>query len=150
MPRNIGNGLEMNLENSGNAAWIERQTQSPEARRLYEQERLIAWVTEELAGAIEDSGLTRKEIADLLGTSKANITQALQGRNLTLKTIAEIAWATNFRMCMAREPLRQGAFISCPVTIVRPFRAMVTETVEDGDNRKQREDLMDLMEAGGS
>lgn len=122
MQKTIENTHENSLE-SDNAEWIERQTRSPEARRLYEIERLITSVQEELAGAIAESGLKRSQIAEQMGTSKANITQALRGsRNLTLHTIASIACASGFRISLSREPLRQGVFISCPVRLVRSFR----------------------------
>lgn len=126
MPKNTKHGPEDSLENDRNAAWTERQTRTPEARRRYEQERLILWLTEELASSIEESGMSRRMIAERLGTSKAHITQVLRGgRNLTLRSVADIAWAAGCRISARREPLREGHFITSPVTVVRPFRTQV-------------------------
>ncbi len=127
MQKNTSDTPANSLESDQNAAWTDRQNQSPEDRRLYEQERLILWLAEELASAIGAAGLTRREVAQKLGTSKAHITQALSGRNLTLRTVADIAWATGFRITAAREPLRDGEFIRCPVTVVRTFQRPVTD-----------------------
>jgi transcriptional regulator with XRE-family HTH domain len=142
----MNNGLALDLENDHNAAWTERQNQTPEARRHYEQERLILWLTEELASAIEESSLSRREIADKLGTSKAHVTQVLRGRNLTLRTIADIAWATGHRITAHRQPLRDGEFLRCPVTIVRPFCRIVTDDRE-AQGRAGVPEFMELMEA---
>lgn len=134
MRKIIGRSQEMDLGSDPNAAWNERQSRDPESRRLYEQERLLVWMTDELAGAIEASGLTRSEVAERLGTSKAHITQALRGeRNLTLKSIADIAWATGFRMYTVREPLRDAPFISSPVCQVLQFRTNIATSDEGED-----------------
>ena len=62
--------------------------------RLLRQERLILDVTEALAGALEDGGVTRAELARRLGRTPGFVTQVLGGgRNLTLRTIADIAGA---------------------------------------------------------
>lgn len=62
--------------------------------RLLRQERLILDVTEALAGALEDSGATRAELARRLGRTPGFVSQVLGGsRNLTLRTIADIATA---------------------------------------------------------
>lgn len=109
MLKAIGGLRVPDSESDPNAAWDERQTRDAESRRLYEQERLITWMTEELAAAIQESGLTRTQVAERLGSSKAHVTQVLRGdRNLTLRSIADIAWATGYRIHTAREPLREA------------------------------------------
>ena len=66
--------------------------------RLLRQERLILEVTEALAGALDDSGVTRAELARRLGRTPGFVTQVLGGgRNLTLRTIADIAAALSLR-----------------------------------------------------
>ena len=66
--------------------------------RLLCQERLILDVTELLAGALEDGGVTRAELARCLGRTPGFVSQLLGGgRNLTLRTIADIAVALSLR-----------------------------------------------------
>lgn len=66
--------------------------------RLLRQERLIVNVTEELAGALESSGMTRAELARRMGRTPGFVSQVLGGgRNLTLRTIADLAAALSFR-----------------------------------------------------
>lgn len=106
-----------------NDTWVERQTATPEDRREYEQERLIAWTFERIAHAMEYSDKSKADLAKSLGTSRAHITQLLSGaRNATLRTIADLAWACNSRVVINVEPLREGAFVSTPVCAVKTFR----------------------------
>ena len=66
--------------------------------RLLCQERLILDVTELLAGALEDGGVPRAELARRLGRTPGFVSQLLGGgRNLTLRTIADIAAALCLR-----------------------------------------------------
>ena len=74
----------------------ERRSQTYE--RLLRQERLILDVTEQLAGALEHSGVTRAELARRMGRTPGFVSQVLSGgRNLTLRTIADIAGALSLR-----------------------------------------------------
>lgn len=99
-----------------NETWIDRQTCTPEARREYEQERLIAWTFEHIAEAMDSTGTSKADMARALGTSRAHITQLLSGaRNATLRTVADLAWACNSRIVVNIEPLREGAFTDAPV-----------------------------------
>ena len=66
--------------------------------QLLRQERLILDVTEQLAGALENSGVTRAELARRMGRTPGFVSQVLGGgRNLTLRTIADIATALSVR-----------------------------------------------------
>ena len=94
-----------------NGGWIERQTASPESRRLYEEERLILWATEAVAEAMANQGLTRAELAEALGTSRPNVTQLLSGsRNMTLRTLAALAHACGARAAVQLEPFSDWRF----------------------------------------
>jgi len=97
---------------------VERFEQSStESRRLLNQEKLILEVTEALSEAIEKRGLTRSEVAKRLGKTKGFVSQLLAGgRNLTLRTVADIADAIGISLKVAV----QGAEISKDVT--RPRR----------------------------
>lgn len=89
-----------------NEAWIERQTRTPAARRRYEQERLILWTTEAICEAMEREGLNRSEVAERLGTTRANVTQLLSGsRNMTLRSLASLADACGMRASISLEEL---------------------------------------------
>ncbi|MYA33648.1 MAG: helix-turn-helix transcriptional regulator [Gemmatimonadales bacterium] len=90
----------------GNENWVGRQTATPQARRLYEEERLILWATEAIAETMEKQGRTRAAVADALGTSRPNVTQLLGGsRNMTLRTLAALAHACGMRVSLKLEPL---------------------------------------------
>ena len=75
-----------------------RRHHGEEYERLLCQERLILDVTELLAGALEDDGVPRAELARRLGRTPGFVSQLLGGgRNLTLRTIADIAAALSLR-----------------------------------------------------
>ncbi len=94
-----------------NEAWIARQTATPEARRRYEEERLILWTTEAIWEAMEVQGLTRATLAERLGTSRANVTQLLSGsRNMTLRSLARLAHACGLRAELELEELADSLF----------------------------------------
>jgi len=84
---------------------VERFEQSsPENRRLLKQEELILDVTEALSAAIEESGLTKSELAKRLGKTKGYVSQLLAGgRNLTLRTVADIGDAIGVSLAIAVE-----------------------------------------------
>ncbi len=98
------------------------EASSPKNRRLLRQEDLILDMTELLSAAMEDKGITKSELAKRLGKTKGFVTQVLSGnRNLTLRTIADIADALGFRVRVRREPLpRAATFSSAAAT---PHRA---------------------------
>lgn len=82
-----------------------------DARRLYEEERLILWTTEAIWTAMDDQGLTRAELAERLGTSRANVTQLLSGtRNMTLRSLAALAHACGLRADVHLEDLTDSVF----------------------------------------
>jgi antitoxin component HigA of HigAB toxin-antitoxin module len=88
-------------------AEIEREDSAVEYRRLLIQEKLILEVTEALSGAIEESGLTRLEIARRIGKSKGFVSQLLAGgRNLTLRTVADLADAIGISLKLVVEKPR--------------------------------------------
>ena len=70
----------------------------PEFRRLVRQEELILQVTETLTQALVDAGVTKAELARRLGKSPGFVSQVFGGgRNLTLRTVSDIAAALSFR-----------------------------------------------------
>lgn len=102
-----------------NGDWVSRQDRTDGDRREYEKERLILWSLEAIHGAMERSGLNQTNVAERLGTTRANVSRAFSGRsNITLGTIADLAWASGMRAVLKLEPLRSGEFISSPVMLV--------------------------------
>lgn len=62
-----------------------------QGRRLLQRERTILEITELICSVMDDEGITRSTLAERLGTSKANVTQMLDGqRNLTVQTISDV------------------------------------------------------------
>jgi plasmid maintenance system antidote protein VapI len=67
--------------------------------RLFEQESLVFDATEMICSLMDERDVSRSALADLLGTSKANISQLLDGsRNMTLRTLADLAFALGQRV----------------------------------------------------
>ena len=75
------------------------ESSSIENRRLLRQEELILKITVALSEALTEAGITKTELADRLGKTKAFVSQILAGgRNLTLRTIADVADALDGRI----------------------------------------------------
>lgn len=75
-------------------------------QRLVEQESLILEATEMISGLIEEGGENRKGLAEKLGRTKGFVTQILSGdRNMTLRTLADFAFALDHRVKMKPVPL---------------------------------------------
>ena len=86
--------------------------------RLLRQERLILDVTEQLAVAVENSGLTRAELARRMRRTPGFVSQLLGGgRNLTLRTIADIAGALSLRPSFRWSRERTSALAEPRMTI---------------------------------
>ncbi len=74
----------------------EKLTKTAEGMRLYQQERAILEVTEHICELMEESNVSRSELAKRLGRSKGYITQLLDGRaNMTIRTISDVYTALN-------------------------------------------------------
>src|SRR5712692_1994012 len=68
-------------------------------RRLLREEELILDVTEALSEMLEEEGVAQTMLAQRLGKTKGFVSQILAGgRNLTLRTIADIADALGYRV----------------------------------------------------
>ncbi|MFZ0051817.1 MAG: helix-turn-helix transcriptional regulator, partial [Desulfobaccales bacterium] len=65
-------------------------------------------VTETLCELLEKEGVSRKELADRLGKSKGFVSQLLNGgRNLTLRTVADILHVLGYKVSLTPQKLRQ-------------------------------------------
>jgi len=77
-----------------NRSQIEKLVEDQDGMRLFQQERLILDVTERICEIMEEKGISRKQLAEELGTSKSFITQLLDGgRNMTLRTLSDVLLA---------------------------------------------------------
>lgn len=62
--------------------------QDPSTARLVAEEAFVIDVLERICEFMEREEISRAELARRLGTSKANVTQMLRGRNVGVKTVA--------------------------------------------------------------
>lgn len=133
-PSAIVTGTSANSPRTPNEEWIRRQTASDEDRKEYEIERLVLWASDLIARAMEEQNLSKAEIAAKLGVSRAYVTQVLNGRrNMTLRTLGELAWACKNRVVINAEPLREGSFVSQPISLVRKERPRIIARFSDHD-----------------
>lgn len=73
--------------------------------RLFAQEQLIVAVAEHIWERMEQGKTTKADIASALGKSKAYVTQVLNGtRNMTLRTLSDIAFALDARLEIQLRP----------------------------------------------
>jgi transcriptional regulator with XRE-family HTH domain len=85
---------------------INDDMRDPEFRRLLAQEELILEVTEVLCGLLEEEKISRKELAERLGKTKGFVSQLLNGgRNLTLRTVADILHVLGYRVALKPDKL---------------------------------------------
>lgn len=91
-------------------ALIEQLLQETESgkKSLVAQE-LLTEVSEAIWGAMEGSGVTLVELAERCGYSKSDLSQKLSGRrNLTLRTLSEIADALGLAAKIVLEPKHEA------------------------------------------
>ena len=103
---------------------------STQHRRLLQQEKLILEVTDVLSDALRREGLSKTDLATRLEKTKGFVSQVLAGdRNLTLRTIADVADALGYeihiqamkKIVHQRAAFEPGLVASEPQTIL--FRA---------------------------
>jgi transcriptional regulator with XRE-family HTH domain len=69
---------------------VEKYVEDPIHMRLFQQERAIYEVTELLESVMKERGISRSQLAKLLGKSKGWVTQLLDGEaNKTIRTVAD-------------------------------------------------------------
>ena len=91
---------------------LDEYLEDEEFRRLFAQEDLIMEVTETLCELLEKEKVSRKELADRLGKTKGFVTQLLNGgRNLTLRTVADILHVLGYKVSLSPYKEIQQAYI---------------------------------------
>lgn len=77
-----------------------------EYEQLVEQEALIFQAMELITEALQNDGLSKADLADRLGKSRAFVSQVLDGsRNMTLRTLSDLAFALGYRVHVHREAI---------------------------------------------
>ena len=90
--------------------------ENPAFARLMAQEELIMEVTESLCELLEKAGVSRQELAKRLGKSKGFVSQLLNGgRNLTLRTLADVVQALGYKISLGFAPRTGFAPLNRPV-----------------------------------
>jgi len=80
---------------------MDEYLEDPEFARLMAQGDLIMEVTETLCELLEKEKISRKELADRLGKTKGFVSQLLNGgRNLTLRTVADILHVLGYKVTL--------------------------------------------------
>jgi transcriptional regulator with XRE-family HTH domain len=84
----------------------------PEFRKLLAQEELILEVTETICELLGNEKVSRKGLADRLGKTKGFVSQLLNGgRNLTLRTVADILHVLGYKVSLTPQKLKQKSNI---------------------------------------
>lgn len=95
----------------------EKLSSDPEFLKELRQEELILEVTEVLTRALSDGGLKQSELAERMGRTKGFVSQLFAGgRNLTLRTLSDVALALGLRprlkLCSETEWSRYAMSVS--------------------------------------
>ncbi|MCX6605249.1 MAG: helix-turn-helix transcriptional regulator [Acidobacteria bacterium] len=81
-----------------------------ENQRLFEREALTLDASELVIGLMKEQGVTRAQMAEMLGTSRAHISQLLNGsRNMTLVTLTDLAAALGQRVQVGARPINAAS-----------------------------------------
>lgn len=97
----------MNTKREPEKTLLDKYLEDQEFARLFAQGDLIMEVTETLCELLEKEKVSRKELADRLGKTKGFVSQLLGGgRNLTLRTVADILHVLGYRASLT--PFKEG------------------------------------------
>lgn len=88
----------------GKSTYQEFLESKPSARLELLEEELILDVAILLAEEMDRQSLSRAQLAEKLGRSRAHVTQLLAGRNLTLRTLAQVADALSCKPEITLKP----------------------------------------------
>ena len=89
----------MNTKREPEKTLMDQYLEDPEFAKLMAQGDLIMEVTETLCELLEKEKVSRKELADRLGKTKGFVSQLLNGgRNLTLRTVADILHVLGYKV----------------------------------------------------
>jgi transcriptional regulator with XRE-family HTH domain len=104
----------MNMKKEREQTLLDKYLEDPEFARLMAQGDLIMEVTETLCELLEKEKISRKELAERLGKSKGFVSQLLNGgRNLTLRTVADILHVLGYKVSIM--PFKEGQEEQCDI-----------------------------------
>ena len=96
-----------------NKTFIQELMSDHEGRKLYFREDLIFEVTEGICKTMEEKGISKAQLAKLLGVSKNNITQLLSGdHNMRLTSVADLLYALDAKLTVKAEPIEIGPIVA--------------------------------------
>jgi transcriptional regulator with XRE-family HTH domain len=79
---------------------------SPELMREFQKERLVTEIGELISRIMREEAITRTELADRLGTSRAFVTKLLRtGSNMTARTLADVFFALGYSLRVVERPI---------------------------------------------
>jgi len=97
----------MNMKKEPEKTILEQYLEDPEFAKLMAEGDLIMEVTETLCELLEREKISRKDLADRLGKTKGFVSQLLNGgRNLTLRTVADILYVLGYKVTLT--PYKEG------------------------------------------
>ncbi len=100
-----------------------RLTATPEGLKVWQQERVILELTELICEIMEGKGVSRAELAKMLGKTKGYISQMLDGTtNFTVRTISDVFTVLGYELVAGVERLESEE-------TRRSFRFIETESV---------------------
>ena len=84
----------------------EDRLDTPEAKVAFEEEMFLSRVDDAIERLVEKRGLKQQELAERMGVTEGRVSQILSGReNMTLRTLARLAWALDSRLKIQEEPI---------------------------------------------
>ncbi|MFD3509318.1 helix-turn-helix domain-containing protein [Nocardia sp. NPDC058666] len=83
--------------------WFRR---TPEAETLFAEERLLLSATEMVHAALDEKGVSKKKLAEMLDVTPTEVSQRLSGRrNLTLRSLARMMHVLGYRVRLDADPV---------------------------------------------
>lgn len=74
--------------------WMKRQLPRGASLRGYAEDQAVSMLLREVHAAIEAAGMSRADVARVLGVTKSRVSQVLNGSpNVSLKTLGAFLWA---------------------------------------------------------
>ncbi|CEG89027.1 Putative uncharacterized protein [Propionibacterium freudenreichii] len=78
----------------------------PDYDKVFHEEQTVDDVSETIALAMKDRGVSRSELATSVGVTKSAITQRFRGANITIRKLAQTLYALGFQLEVALIDLR--------------------------------------------
>jgi len=113
----------------------------PEVRRVFEEEFLLGEATDTIAGMLASLGISQRELGERLGVSPGRVSQIFSGEeNLTLRSLAALAWALGVRFEL--NPVAMADRAGTPAVDDPPAPAWLGRLGTAGQPRFQRLDAV--------